>query len=129
WKTICPSASLVFPSDALPRHRRASAGKPLNVDKAAEKLRDSLERAGVHRPDLFECGHGYRRLIFHDLRASNVTLAREAQIPDEVIRLRTKHTQKSVMDRYDNAPNHFDERLLQDLVPMHEGIPELAELQ
>lgn len=126
WKTLCPSEKWIYPAEALPRHRKSSKGKPLSVDKAAEKLREALEKSGVHRPDLFESEHGYRRLVFHDLRASNVTLAREAQVPDEVISQRTRHSEKATMDRYDRAPAEFDERLLDALVPMHEAIPELV---
>lgn len=38
------------------------------------------------------------------------------------------HSEKATMDRYDRAPAEFDERLLEALVPMHEAIPELADV-
>lgn len=129
WKTICPSEQWVFPTEMLPRHRRSRAGLPMSVDKSAEKLRLYLELAGVDRPDLFHGEKGFRHLWFHDLRASNVTLARETAAPDAETAKKTKHSSKAVMDRYDHGPDEYDERFMEDLAPMHEAIPELKEIK
>lgn len=129
WRRICPSEAWVFPAEALPRYRRYRSGQPLSVQHFADDLRESLKVAGVTRPELFESEGGFRRLVGHDLRATYVTLARANGESDAVIRRRTRHTTTSMIDRYDHAVGLFAELDCGMLAPLHEAIPELAEME
>lgn len=128
WQRICPSDVWVFPAEALPRYRRSRAGQPIYVQPFAADLRDALKKAGVDRPELFESDEGFRRLVGHDLRATHVTLARANGVSDEVIRRRTRHTTTKMIDRYDHAVGLYEELDCGLLLPLHEAIPELAEM-
>lgn len=129
WHRICPSKVWVFPAEALPRYRRSRAGQPIYVQHFAADLRDALKKAGVDRPELFEPDQGFRRLVGHDLRATHVTLARANGVSDDVIRRRTRHTTTAMIDRYDHAVGLYEELDCGMLTPLHEAIPELAEME
>jgi hypothetical protein len=101
----------------------------LSVQHFADDLRESLRVAGITRPELFESEGGFRRLVGHDLRATYVTLARANGESDAVIRRRTRHTTTSMIDRYDHAVGLFAELDCGMLVPLHDAVPELAEME
>ena len=129
WMRICPSKEYIFPAEALPRYRRGRAGKPLAVHQYANQLREALKRAGVTRPALFDPDEGFRRLVGHDLRATFVTLAKAAGESDAEIRRRTRHTSPGMIERYDHAVGIYTELNCGELTPLHEAIPELAEME
>jgi integrase len=128
WRRICPSDRLVFPTEALPRHRRSRAGQPLVADHGAADLRAALKAAHVDRPKLYEHGGNRLRLRLHDLRATFVTLAlAKGETEDWVVR-RTGHLSSAMVARYRRDAETAEELNLGWLLPMHEAIPELQAL-
>lgn len=128
WQTICPSDAWVFPADALPRHRRRNEGSHLNVGKIAETLREGLASAGVKRERLFESGENRMRLNAHDLRATFVTLALANGRSEDWVRTRTGHRSSQMVARYRREAQTVRELGLGWLKPLHEAVPELAEI-
>jgi integrase len=137
WKPMCPSERLVFPAEAHPRYWRKRAGKPLQVDKAAERLRDGLivastleEKAGRKRirlrAQLLERSENRIRLRAHDLRATFVTLALALGKTEAWVTQRTGHLSSTSIRGYMRDAETAEELDLGWLEPMHEVIPELA---
>lgn len=129
WKSLCPSDRWVFPTEALPRYRRARAGRPLHVDHAGEVLRAALRDAGVGRPKLFEHGPHRLQLRAHDLRATFVTLALALGRSEDWVMQRTGHTSSLMLKRYRREAQTASELALGWLLPLHDLIPELASLK
>jgi integrase len=129
WRRICPSTTWVFPAEALPGYVRRRAGSHLYVHHFARDLRDALKTAGVTRPELFDPDDGFKHIVGHDLRATYVTLARANGESDATIRQRTRHSTTGMIDKYDHAVGIFTELNCGLLVPLHEAIPELAEME
>lgn len=127
WRTLCPSKSLVFPAEALPRYRRSRAGKPIAMGKYGEVLRDALKTAGVTRPELFESEDGFRRLVGHDLRAGFIIYSREKGKSDRDIAQHTGHKSKAMIDSYDQAAAILKDSGCGVLPPVDQMIPEITE--
>jgi integrase len=94
---------LVFPAELLSRSRSHRDGHPMAIGNFATLVRDSLLAAGVTRPAISAPLEGYARLVGHDLRATFVTLARGAGLPDQFIAQRTGHTTTEMLNRYDHG--------------------------
>ncbi len=128
WQTLCPSQSLVFPAEALPRYRRSRAGKPIDMTKYGETLRTDVRKAGVTRAELFTSEDGYPRLKGHDLRAGYVIYSRESGESDHHISQRTGHTTKAMIDIYDQASAILKDSGCVELLPVDEMIPEIRRI-
>lgn len=128
WRTLCPSAVLVFPAEAMPRYRRRRAGRPIDMNKYGEVLRADLQRAGVTREDLYSAEDGYARLKGHDLRAGYVIYSRESGASDDHISQRTGHTTKAMIDKYDQAAAVLKDSGCVELPPVDQMIPEIREV-
>jgi integrase len=128
WRRICPSDRWVFPSEALPRSRRSSRLRPLNVGHIANDLRDGLIGAGVARKKLFESSDQRMRLRAHDLRATFVTLALANGRSEDWVRTRTGHSSSQMIVRYKREAQTAQELNLGWLKPLDLAIPELAEM-
>jgi integrase len=126
WRRICPSERFVFPSEALPRARRAYRGQHLVVGQLAENLRDDLLRSGVDRAKLFETTGHRQKLRAHDLRATFVTLALGNGRTDDWVKKRTGHRSDAMLNRYKREAETVQELHLGWFKPLHEAIPELA---
>ena len=128
WRTICPSTRWVFPTEAIPGHRRRRAGKSLYVDHASETLREALQSAGVDRPKLYQNGNNRLRIRAHDLRATFVTLALANGKSEDWVMQRTGHNSSIMLARYRREAKTAQELGLGWLQPLHEVIPELRNL-
>lgn len=126
WQRRCPSGPWVFPTEALPRHRRRRCGQPLHVDHAGEILRRALRLAGVEREKLFQNGNNRLQLRAHDLRATFVTLALARGKSEDWVMQRTGHSSSVMLSRYRREAKTAHELGLGWLKPLHEVIPELA---
>jgi integrase len=103
-------------------------GNEVNPFTAAAELRAHLKTAGVDRPQLFEHSENRIALRAHDLRATFVTVnlalgKNEAWITD-----RTGHRSSQMIYKYKRAARTHAELNLGALKPLHEAIPELAEV-
>jgi len=128
WRTICPSMTWVFPAEALPRYRRRRGGQPIHVNHAAETLRRALKFAGVEREKLYQNGNNRLQLRAHDLRATFVTLALACGKPEDWVMQRTGHSSSTMLSRYRREAKTAQELNLGWLSPLHQIIPEFAEL-
>ncbi|WP_437656732.1 tyrosine-type recombinase/integrase [Sorangium sp. So ce1182] len=143
-KTDEPRTWALDPGDveALRRWKKHFAGsrspsKPVLVDRsggtvnrfgAAEDLRAYLKEAGVHRPQLFEASGTRIPLRAHDLRATFVTVNLAAGKTEAWITDRTGHKSSQMIYRYKRQARTHAELNLGTLKPLHEAIPELAEV-
>ena len=100
----------------------------MNVGKIAEVLRSGLASAGVSRVRLFENGTNQMRLNAHDLRATFVTLALAIGRSEDWVRTRTGHRSSGQVAKYRRDAETVRELGLGWLKPLHEAIPELAEI-
>jgi integrase len=128
WRTICPSTVWVFPAEAIPRYRRRNAGQPMCIGSIATQLRLGLKQAGVMRAQLFEQSGTRIRLRAHDLRATFITLALMNGRTEDWVRTRTGHKTSQMIARYRREAATAAELALGCLSPLHDAIPELAEL-
>jgi excisionase family DNA binding protein len=118
-------------SEALKKERfmvHPKSGRVLSGDKAAKRLRRYARLAGLDRKQLFEKSDVRMPLRIHDLRATFVTTAL-AQGKSEVwVADRTGHRSSAMIFTYKRAARSFQELGLGPLAPLHEAIPELAEV-
>lgn len=124
WQPLCPSERLVFPTEALPRHRRRRAGLPLSADHAGLKLREALALAGQVRPKLFQRDANRIPIRAHDLRATFVTLALALGKTEDWVTRRTGHCSSVMLARYRRDAETIREHDLGWLVDLHEQLPE-----
>jgi|HubBroStandDraft_1064217.scaffolds.fasta_scaffold02978_5 integrase len=129
WRKLCTSERYVFPTSALPRHRRTVTDRPLYVDHLAGELRDGLQDAGVKRAKLFERSNHRMRLRAHDLRATFVTLALADGKTEDWVVTRTGHGSSQMIALYRRQAKTAAELKLGWLRPLHEVVPELAGLR
>lgn len=143
-KTDEPRTWALDPGDveALRRWKKHFAGsrapsKPILVDRfggtvnrfgAAEDLREYLRKAGVTRPQFFEASDTRIPLRAHDLRATFVTVNLAAGKTEAWITDRTGHKSSQMIYRYKRQARTHTELNLGILKPLHEAIPELAEV-
>jgi len=83
---------------------------------------------GVDRPKLFERSEHRIPLRAHDLRASFVTLALANGKAETWVTTRTGHTTSAMLNRYRRDAESIAELNLGWFAPLHEAIPEFAEL-
>lgn len=119
WRKLAPKSRLVFPS-------AEDAREPMNVEHLADDLRTALEAIGIDRPELFESSKHRRNIVAHDLRGVFVTLAMAQGKNEAWIQTRTGHTTSQMLARYRRRAAELGEGDRARLVPMHDGIPELA---
>jgi integrase len=119
WRKLSRKSRFVFPcpDDAKAR---------LSVEHLADDLRAALRAVGVKRPELFEDTEDRRNIVAHDLRAVFVTLALAQEKSEAFITDRTGHTTSDMLRRYRRSARGLKQSGRVKLVPMHEGIPELA---
>jgi len=104
------------------------SGSCMSGDKAAKHLRRYARLAGLDRKQLFERSDVPSPLRIHDLRATFVTTAL-AQGKSEVwVADRTGHRLSAIIFTYKRATRSFQKLGLGPLAPLHEAIPELAEV-
>jgi len=123
-----PRTKLVFPAEMLSRSRSHREGLPMAIGNFATLVRDALLTAGVTRPAISKPLEGHSRLVGHDLRATFVTLARGAGLPDQHIAQRTGHTTTEMLNRYDHGSWLAKELGLGLPGRLCDLIPELAEM-
>lgn len=100
----------------------------MSVGSIAVQLREGLKQAGVTRAQLFEQSGKRIRLRAHDLRATFITLALMNGRTEDWVRTRTGHKTSQMIARYRREAATAAELALGCLHPLHEAIPELAEL-
>jgi hypothetical protein len=83
---------------------------------------------GVDRPKLFERSEHRIPLRAHDLRASFVTLALANGKTETWVTTRTGHTTSAMLNRYRRDAESIAELNLGWFAPLHDAVPELAEL-
>lgn len=98
-------------------------------DANVETLRGHLRRSGVDRPQLFEASKTRQPIRIHDLRGTFVTLALACGRTETWVTDRTGHKSSDMVHRYKRTARHAGELGLGWLAPMHEAVPELAEVQ
>jgi integrase len=128
WRSLCPSKVWVFPAEAIPRFRRRNSGRPMSIGSIATLLRKGLKEAGVTRAQLFQQSGTRIRLRAHDLRATFITLALMSGRTEDWVRTRTGHKTSQMIARYRRDAATAAELALGCLHPLHEAIPELAEV-
>lgn len=93
-------------------------GRPVNVDRLAEKLRAGLLAAGVDRPELFERSEKRMRLRAHDTRSTFITISLANGKTEAWVMDRTGHTTSQMLATYRRLARHFSELNLGPLQPM-----------
>ncbi len=104
------------------------SGRLISGDKAAARLRRYARRAGLDRSQLFERTDVRLPLRIHDLRATFVTTSLAQGRSEVWVTDRTGHRSSAMVFTYKRASRSFKELNLGPLSPLHESIPELAEL-
>jgi integrase len=116
-------------------HGKAASGAVL-TDKARETvnrygaaslLRDSLQLAGVNRPQLFEHNETRIALRAHDLRAGFVTVSLATGKTESWVTDRTGHRSSQMLYLYRRQARSHTELSLGPYAPLDLAIPELAE--
>jgi hypothetical protein len=97
----------------------------MHVSHFSDELRTWLRECGVDRPKLFERSEHRIPLRAHDLRASFVTLALANGKAETWVTTRTGHTTSAMLSR---DAESIAELNLGWFAPLHEAIPEFAEL-
>jgi integrase len=92
------------------------------ADDLAEKLRTSLQLAGVQRAELYDNAEGREMLRFHDLRASFITIALANNRTEAWITDRTGHTTSQMLYRYKRKARRAVELELGDWTPLDEAL-------
>jgi integrase len=100
----------------------------MSIGSIAVQLREGLKQAGVTRAQLFEQSGKRIRLRAHDLRATFITLALMNAQTEDWVRTRTGHKTSQMIARYRREAATAEELGLGRLRPLHEAIPELAEI-
>ncbi len=126
WRTVCPSARWVFPTEALPMYRRSRSGQPLSAGHAGLKLRECLLLAGQDRPKLYQRDANRIPIRAHDLRATFVTLALANGKTEDWVTRRTGHSSSVMLARYRRDAATIREHDLGWLVRLDQHIPELG---
>ncbi len=121
WRKLAPSSRFLFPADDDPKAR-------MNVEHVADLLRAALVGVGVERMELFESSKDRRNIVVHDLRAVFITTALAQGRTEGWIQRRTGHTTSAMLARYRRRAAELEEGERAKLAPMHETIPELAEV-
>lgn len=101
-------------------------GVPVELERAAEQLRDDLRAAGIVRAVLFERSKVRQPVRVHDLRATFVTLSLAAGRNEGWVMDRTGHTTSAMVHRYRRAARTVAELGLGAIAPLDRAIPELA---
>ncbi len=129
WRRICPSKRWVFPELAVPTVRNLPrSDRPMNVHHLSKQLRTWLKECGVDRAKLYERGKDRLPLRAHDLRATFVTLALAVGRSETWVMQRTAHKTYGMLARYRRDARTLEELGVGWLTPLHEAIPELAEM-
>lgn len=101
-------------------------GEPVDLERAAEGLRDHLKAAKVTRAALFEDSETRQPMRFHDLRATFVTVSLAAGRLESWVMDRTGHTTSAMVHRYRRVARSLAEMGKRELRPLVLAIPELA---
>lgn len=120
WKRICTERGVTSRSILV-----NARGRPIDRLALAKKLRESLLRAGVTRPQLFEANESRIPLRAHDLRASFVTVNLALGKSEAWITDRTGHKSSQMVALYKRAARTHTELNLGPFRPLDESIPEL----
>jgi integrase len=103
------------------------SGGSINVYTAASLLRESLQLAGVTRPQLFESSESRIALRAHDLRAGFVTVSLATGKTESWVTDRTGHRSSQMLYLYRRQSRSHVELNLGPYTPLDVAIPELAE--
>lgn len=106
---------------------RDKAGESVDPYVAASLLRDSLQLAGVDRPQLFESSETRIALRAHDLRAGFVTVSLATGRTESWVTDRTGHRSSQMLYLYRRQARSHSELNLGPYAPLDTAIPELAE--
>lgn len=129
WRRICPSTRYVFPELAVPTKRKLKRrDRPMYVEHLGPEMRRWLKEAGVDREKLFQKTENRIPLRGHDLRATFVTIALANGKSEAWVTQRTGHTTSAMLARYKRDADSIAELKLGWFEPLHEAIPELAEM-
>lgn len=137
-KTDDPRAWALDPStaEALRRWRKTLPASPADAlvfgtldtrGRLADAFRSHLELAGVKRAELFERSSTRRRVRFHDLRATFVTVALAAGRTEAWVTARTGHRSSGQVATYRRLAQTFTDVGAGWFASMVDAIPELAE--
>lgn len=99
---------------------------PLDGEHLAATLRVHLQKAGGVRSIVFQRTQHRAPIRAHDLRATFVTLALASEKSETWVCDRTGHRSSQMVNKYRRAARAATELRLGWLVPLDEGIPELA---
>ena len=106
-----------------------TAGQRLISRARADRLRANAELAGLIRPQLWENSKARRHLTVHDLRATFITVSLANGMTEAWITDRTGHQDSATLYQYKRQARTYAELSLGPLLPLHEAIPELAEVR
>jgi len=107
---------------------RAKDNTRIDKYELALGLRESLARAGVSRPQIFERSPTRLPLRAHDLRASFVTVHLALGKSEAWITDRTGHRSSQMVYLYKRAARAHAELNLGAFLPLHGAIPELSDV-
>jgi len=103
------------------------SGGSIDAYTAARLLRESLQLAGVTRPQLFESSENRIALRAHDLRAGFVTVSLATGKTESWVTDRTGHRSSQMLYLYRRQARGHAELNLGPYTPLDVAIPELAE--
>ena len=107
WKELSPAA----PFQSIPED-----------EKQAERFREHVVLAGIERGELFESSDRSRRLWFHDLRATFVTVSLANDKTETWVSDRTGHRSSAMIAKYQRAARTYRELNLGPLQPLDKAI-------
>lgn len=98
------------------------------IKRAAEKLRDHVEKSGTTRERLLFSNGRLRRLREHDLRSTFVTWCKLAGVDNETISQHTGHESSTMIARYNRSKATLEHLGLAPYLPLDEAMGLFAEL-
>lgn len=124
WKKLLPGKILEKGGVIV----EPKTGRKFPQGKTADRLQGALVSAGVTRAELFEATADRMAIRGHDLRSTFVTVSLALGKTEAWVTDRTGHTSSTMLYRYKRAARTHLETELGALRPLHEAIPELAQL-
>lgn len=104
------------------------SGRLFNSDGAANRLRRYARLAKLERSQLYEKSADRIPLRVHDMRATFVTISLAQGQTETWVADRTGHRSSQMLQNYRRVARTYQELNLGPLAPLHECIPELAEM-
>ncbi|MCC6901783.1 MAG: protein kinase [Polyangiaceae bacterium] len=121
WKKMCGD---VEPDD---RVFTDDHGRPLTIERMAERCREHLQLAGIHRPDLFSTGANKGRFGTHGFRRSFVTRSLAIGMAEDWVRARSGHKSMELLRYRQSAKGLADPRVPEVDPRPHAKVAELAD--